>query len=175
MSEFDVAQSLLTHATDAVDVISCGFAFPTLDRYPSIPFTAVMALLSGADAPRPGVAVVAPTGNERSARPYWPAAHPDVIGVASTNRRGRARAPHSNWGPWANCCARGQDVFSTYITWLGPIEGEPLTDVDNFCGWATWNGTSFATPRQVRRDAAPSDRTRDCSRAVRARRRNVSA
>jgi hypothetical protein len=144
-TEFDVANAVLEHAN--ADVISCGFAFPTLDDYPSIPFTTVMQTLTGPAAPRPGVAVVAPAGNERSARPYWPAALPDVIGVASTNRRGNARAFFSNWGAWADCCARGQDVLSTFIDWLGPIDGEPLTDIEDFRGWARWDGTSFATPK----------------------------
>jgi Subtilase family len=144
-SEIAVARSVLQHAR--ADVVSCGFAFPTLDGQSSVAFTSVMALLTGPDAPRRGIAVVAPAGNEGVAAPYWPAAHPDVIGVAATNRRGRARAHFSNWGEWANCCARGEDVFSTYITWDGPVEGEPPSDIDNFIGWAVWNGTSFAAPK----------------------------
>jgi hypothetical protein len=143
--EISVAHSLLHHS-DA-DVVSCGFAFPTLDGHPSIPFTSVMGVLTGPHAPRRGVAVVSPAGNETSAYEYWPAAHPDVIGVASTNRMGNARAWFSNWGPWANCCTRGQDVRSTFIHWLGPVEGEPLTEIENFIGWARWDGTSFAAPK----------------------------
>ena len=142
-SEFDVASALLNHA-DA-DVVSCGFAFPTLDDYASIVFSSVMNVLTS--GPYAGVAVVAPAGNESSARPYWPAAHPDVIGVAATNPLGFRRAWFSNWGAWANCCARGQDVRSTFVDWLGPIQGEPLSDIWNFSGWAIWNGTSFATPK----------------------------
>jgi subtilisin family serine protease len=143
--EVSVARSVLQFA-DA-DVISCGFAFPTLDGHPSIAFSAVMDVLAGPHAPRRGVAVVAPAGNESSPRPFWPAAHPDVIGVASTNRMGNARAWFSNWGPWADCCARGQDVTSTYIYWHGPVEGEPLTEIETFVGWARWDGTSFAAPK----------------------------
>jgi hypothetical protein len=144
-SEYDVANALLMNA-DA-DVVSCGFSFPVLDGYPSIPFTSVMSVLSGPDAPRPGVAVVSPAGNEDSGRPYWPAAHPDVIGVAATNRRGNARAHFSNWGPWADCCARGEDVTSTFLYWVGPLDGEPPSQIDDFVGWARWDGTSFAAPK----------------------------
>jgi hypothetical protein len=144
-SEIAVANALLTHA-DA-DVVSCGFAFPTLDGEASIPFTAVMQVLTGPNAPRPGVAVVAPAGNEDTARAHWPAAHPDVIGVAATNRRGTRRVHFSNWGPWADCCARGQDVQSTFIEWDGPVEGDPPSDIERFCGWARWDGTSFSTPK----------------------------
>ena len=143
--EISVARSVLDHS-DA-DVISCGFSFPTLDGHPSIPFVAVMDVLRGPQAARPGVAVVAPAGNESASRPFWPAAHPDVTGVAATNRMGNARAWFSNWGGWADCCARGQDVRSTFIFWLGPVEGEPPSDIETFLGWARWDGTSFAAPK----------------------------
>jgi hypothetical protein len=56
--------------------------FPMLDDYPPLPFAAAMQVLTGPGAPRKGVAVVAPAGNEESASPCWPAALPDVIGVA---------------------------------------------------------------------------------------------
>jgi hypothetical protein len=161
-SEIAVAHSVLKHAKADVDVVSCGFAFPTLDAFPSIAFSSVMQTLTGPDAPRQGVAVVAPAGNEGVTQPYWPAAHPDVIGVAATNRRGRARAHFSNWGEWVNCCARGADVFSTYITWDGPLDGEPPSEIDNFVGWAIWNGTSFAAPKvsaEIARLVAASGRT----------------
>lgn len=144
-SEYEIARSLLVHS-DA-QVVSCGFAFPTLDRYPSIAFTSVMAAIRAQAAPRSEVAVVAPAGNEETSHPYWPAAHPEVIGVAATNRRSTGRAWFSNWGSWLDCCTRGQDVFSTFIYWDGQIDGAPPTDIEDFQGWATWNGTSFAAPK----------------------------
>jgi subtilisin family serine protease len=144
-TEAAIAYSMLMHSN--TDVIQCGFAFPTLDDYPSIPFTTVMAVLTGDAAPRPGVAVVAPAGNEASRRRYWPAALPDVIGVAATNRRAKHRAHFSNWGNWCDCCARGADVFSTFVTYKGAIEGDPPWDIQDFNGWATWDGTSFAAPQ----------------------------
>ncbi|HSC04574.1 MAG TPA: S8/S53 family peptidase [Solirubrobacteraceae bacterium] len=130
------------------DVIQCGFAFPTLDDYPSVVFAAVMEELRDASAPHGGrVAVVAPAGNEQSTRRYWPAAHPDVIGVASTNRRGNGRAWFSNWGDWCDCCARGDYVYSTFVHWDGPVEGESPGEIEHFRGWARWDGTSFAAPK----------------------------
>jgi hypothetical protein len=144
-SELAVAGALIAGA-DA-DVIACGFSYPTLDGYGSIAFSAAMQILRGRQSPRPDVAVVAPAGNESAGRPHWPAAHPDVIGVAAVNRRGTRRADFSNWGPWADCCAGGEDVTSTFIRWDGPIEGEPATNVEHFDGWARWDGTSFAAPK----------------------------
>jgi hypothetical protein len=153
-TEFSIALSLLTHS-DA-DVVSCGFAFPTLDGLASITFGYVMQILARpTDAPpgvnvRRGVAVVSPAGNEQSSASFWPAAHPDVIGVASVNSTGLALSPFSNWGDWISCYACGEDVHSTFIYWTGPIENAPSPNPDQsytFAGWATWSGTSFAAPR----------------------------
>ncbi len=145
-TELAITHALLTHAD--TDVIQCGFAFPTLDDYPSLPFAAAMQELRQPGAPRDGqVAVVAPAGNEQSRHRYWPAALDEVIGVAATNRRGDGRAWFSNWGDWCDCCTRGEHVYSTFVYFDGPIEGEPPSDVEHFHGWARWNGTSFAAPQ----------------------------
>ncbi|HEX4008711.1 MAG TPA: S8/S53 family peptidase [Solirubrobacteraceae bacterium] len=141
-TEFDVAHALLRHSR--ADVISCGFAFPTLDNFPSIPFTGAMTAILDRF---PGVAVASPAGNEETATPYWPAAHPDVIGVAAANRLGNARAWFSNWGDWVDVCTRGQDVWSTYVDWTGRVEGYPSYETLRFRCWADWDGTSFATPK----------------------------
>jgi hypothetical protein len=137
-TEVAIAHAMLRRCD--TDVIQCGFAFPTLDDYPSLPFAAVMAELRSGRAPRKGVAVVAPAGNEDSSRPYWPAALPDVIGVAATDPDGAKPAWFSNWGSWCDCCTGGVDVYSTFVRW--PLNGSP-----RFRGWATWNGTSFAAPK----------------------------
>jgi hypothetical protein len=141
-SEFSVAHSMLLYGKG--DVILCGFAFPTVGNHPSLPIKAAIDVLTGPNAPRPGIAIVAPAGNSESPIPQWPAAFEDVIGVAATDRRERARASFSNWGPWLDCCARGEYVLSTYIDYSGPIEGEPDA---TFTGWARWQGTSFAAPK----------------------------
>ncbi len=138
-SEFSVAHSMLLYGTG--DVILCGFAFPTVGNRPPL---AIKAAVEALTAARPGIAIVAPAGNSESATPQWPAAFDDVIGVAATDRRQRARASFSNWGPWVDCCARGEYVHSTYIQYSGPMEGEPDAVFD---GWARWQGTSFAAPK----------------------------
>jgi hypothetical protein len=129
------------------DVIQCGFAFPTLDDYPSLPFAAVMAEIRMNAPNGKGVAVVAPAGNETSPAKYWPAALPDVIGVASSDPQGQTRSGFSNWGRWCDCCTGGEDVYSTFVHWDGSVEGTPPTKIVQFPGWATWNGTSFAAPK----------------------------
>lgn len=141
-SELSLANSLWKYRE--ADVIQCGFAFPTLDDEPSLPFTTTMQDVKAA---HPGIAVVSPAGNEESPRRYWPAALPDVIGVAATKHDGQHRARFSNWGTWADCCAIGEDVRSTYIHWEGRVEDEHPDDVEDFEGWARWQGTSFAAPK----------------------------
>ncbi len=64
-TEVAIAHAMLRRCD--TDVIQCGFAFPTLDDYPSVVFAAVMEELRASHAPHGGrVAVVAPAGNERS-------------------------------------------------------------------------------------------------------------
>ena len=143
-TEVAIAHAMLRRCR--TDVIQCGFAFPTLDDYPSLPFAAVMKELRTKRAPHDGgVAVVSPAGNEGSCRPYWPAALPDVIGVASTDPKGKERAWFSNWGKWCKCSSRGEDVYSTFVYWHGSVQGK--AGAQDFDGWATWNGTSFAAPK----------------------------
>jgi hypothetical protein len=146
-TELDIAAAMLSYCRDA-DVIQCGFAFPSLADYASLPFAAVLAELRLPESRNQGkVAVVAPAGNESSTSPYWPAALPDVIGVAATDPSGQLRADFSNWGTWCDCATRGANVLSTFVTYEGPIEGEPATDIERFTGWARWDGTSFAAPK----------------------------
>lgn len=146
-SEFDIANAIWVNSQPGVDVISCGFAFPSLDDYPSIPFNAVMAALRAPGSPNPEIAVVAPAGNESAPQQYWPAALPTVIGVAASNRLGNRRAHFSNWGHWCDCCVRGEYVRSTFIDWDGPVQGLPISEPELFAGWARWDGTSFAAPK----------------------------
>jgi subtilisin family serine protease len=146
-SEFDIANAVWVNSRPDVSVIACGFAFPTLDDFKSIPFSAVIGALRGPGSPRPGIAVVAPAGNEDTLHPYWPAATESVVGVASSEAGCNLRAPFSNWGTWCDCCADGDNVVSTYIDWSGPVAGYAPGVHEKFTGWARWSGTSFAAPK----------------------------
>jgi subtilisin family serine protease len=152
--ELSVARSLLRYCR--ADVVSCGFAFPTFGDRASIPFSLIMGWLGQLGQQ---VAVVAPAGNENSARPYWPAADGRVIGVGATDPSQSLRAEFlmnsegdvtsgSNWGSWLDCCARGQSVSSLFVDWVGTTEDEqPPKTTLTFTGWASWSGTSFAAPK----------------------------
>jgi Subtilase family len=154
-AEIAIAGSLLKHRN--ADVISCGFAFPTLDGLESIAFDIVMPQVSA------DTAVVAPAGNEDSACPHWPAAHRDVIGVAATKPAGKKKAEFSNWGAWLRYCSIGQNVLSTF----GEVEAfpqdhkpDPGDELWRYDGWALWDGTSFAAPRVAARIACAAARDR---------------
>ena len=79
-------------------------------------------------ADRRGVVIVASAGNSGSTTPTYPAAYPEVIGVAGSNQYDTFYS-WSNRGPWVDVAAPG----SSYTTMLGGSYG-------------MFNGTSSAAP-----------------------------
>lgn len=90
--------------------------------------------------------LVACAGNDGSDRPFWPAAMDDVLAVAALDAQGDDRAGFSNYGPWVDACAQGEDVHSSFVVFDGPNPAIGGSDPDRFRGFARWSGTSFATP-----------------------------
>jgi len=90
--------------------------------------------------------VVAAAGNDSSPRPFWPAALPEVIGVAATAPDDTI-APFSNFGEWVDAAALGVDVVSSYVRFAPADEGVAPGTATRIYGAATWSGTSFAAPR----------------------------
>ena len=94
---------------------------------------------------RAGAVVVASAGNEGTCRPTYPAAIPGVVGVGALGPDGPA--PFTNYGSWVRACAPGVDLVSTFFSpFKGPQPKAAGTDPDDFDGWASWSGTSFAGP-----------------------------
>jgi subtilisin family serine protease len=124
-----------------VDILNLSLgAFTTNDAPPVALRAALERFLSGQDR-----VVVAAAGNDGCAdRPFWPAAFSragqpwseQVIAVAAHD--GAAICPWSNTGPWVDMAAPGVDIVSTYIH-----------HPEFSSGWASWSGTSFATPSVV--------------------------
>lgn len=85
----------------------------------------------------PGV-VVAAAGNHATTRLFWPAAVPEVLGVAATGADGKIAA-FSNTGDWVDAAAPGVDVRSCFVR-MAAGGGRSF-------GYARWSGTSFAAPR----------------------------
>lgn len=104
---------------------------------------------------RDSTVVVAAAGNhnpddERQkasmGRRFWPASMKRVVAVAALQQNpddGVKLADFSNYGPWVTLSAVGTDVLSTFVS-----------DFEDFRGWATWSGTSFAAPIVAGRIAA---------------------
>jgi subtilisin family serine protease len=87
------------------------------------------------------VVVVASAGNNASCRPSWPAAFDHVVSVAALN--GSVPAWFTNWGGWVRACAPGVDLLGRF---LAPTNQPSFSDLDDYCGWAQWSGTSFSAP-----------------------------
>jgi hypothetical protein len=76
-----------------------------------------------------GIPIIASAGNDNTAKPFYPAAFPEVLGVCSSTRHTRVKAAYSNFGPWVSLCAPGLQ----YVT--RPLQPGGIA-----------SGTSFASP-----------------------------
>jgi subtilisin family serine protease len=87
--------------------------------------------------------IVACAGNAGSDRPFWPAALKRVIAVGSLDAEGDDRADFSNYGWWVDACTLGDKVTSSFFNYTDHAPGGD----EDFTGYASWSGTSFAAPR----------------------------
>jgi subtilisin family serine protease len=120
------------------DVVNISLGCHTYDDRPSPVMARALAALGRRTV------VVACAGNTAGDRPFWPAAAKPVVGVAALD--GGDRAWFSNHGRWVDACAQGVDVTSTFVRFNGTRPASGGTDPDDFQGYATWSGTSFAAP-----------------------------
>jgi hypothetical protein len=131
------------------DIVNLSFSAYALADMPVLA-EAVLAVQLGRSLRSPGepgreAVVVASAGNDATCHAPYPAALPDVIGVAALGPHGPA--PFTNYGPWVRACAAGVDVPSAFFDgFRGASPAGPDGDPDDFRGAATWSGTSFAAP-----------------------------
>lgn len=86
-----------------------------------------------------GVVVVAAAGNSSTSQPFYPAAYPNAIAVAATDRND-AMASFSNYGSaWVDVAAPGVDILSTAPDHRNRIWGRGTS-------YDTLSGTSMASP-----------------------------
>ena len=85
-----------------------------------------------------GVVIVAAAGNDGSETSQCPASLPGVLSVAAVTEN-RQRTTWSNYGAWVSLAAPGEGITSTFPLGLG-------AETDATPGYASWSGTSMATP-----------------------------
>jgi subtilisin family serine protease len=138
-----VAKAIAKLARAGVDIINLSLGGYTRGNRPPMALQKALALV-----PPPGGGPAA--GNHdpdnpqhqgfAPARPNYPSALEGVIAVAALDESGQRPAPFSNFGPWVDVWAVGENLESTFVTFHGVGPGE------RFDGWARWSGTSFAAP-----------------------------
>jgi subtilisin family serine protease len=141
----------LASLDERVQVVNASMGCFTQGDVASEPVVRAIAQLPG------DVVVVASAGNQGTARPSWPAALPNVTGVAAVAReRDGALSPacYSNHGHWVDACAVGNRT-STFLKGRWVLPGLPDELYDRF---AYWLGTSFAAPHVAGRIAATMTR-----------------
>jgi subtilisin family serine protease len=133
----------LTGALDRYDIINVSASTSTRLDLPLLTFQAWLADLAG----YPGVACVAPAGNNDSSQLFYPASMMGIIAVGALDRRWRRRADFSNYGKWVDVYAPGSGLVNAWAD--GRYDcylPDNLGDVRQFHGMARCSGTSFAAP-----------------------------
>lgn len=138
--EGDTSQMLATLARAAsrgpYDIVVLSFGAFFVDDGPGVFGSCLTELLGDTVA-------VAAAGNQQTARPYFPAALPGIIGVGALDAAGRAW--FSNFGGWVDACAPAVDVISTFFDeFTEVLDHQPRRQ---FRRWARWSGTSFSAPK----------------------------
>lgn len=167
LTDWTVAQALRELAGDqAIHVlnVSLGTCAP-----PDMPPPAMAAAVAEIQAARgDDVVIVAAAGNDASAEAPYPAALPGVVAVAAT--ADGSPASYSNYGAWVDVCAEGRWVSAYFHGDVPAFASTP--SAGPYCGFALWEGSSFAAPvvaaKIAEQLAAGAPTARDAMRRVRA-------
>jgi subtilisin family serine protease len=136
-------QQMMAFADSGIDILNLSLGCRTADGRPPLLMRRATELLSQR------MVLVAAAGNHNCKvyrkAPTWPAALPDVVAVGARNVDD-SLADFSPRLPWITCTAPGRDILGAYLgadlpTTVTLLEGSQ----EPFHGYATWNGTSFAT------------------------------
>ncbi len=154
-SEDQVADGIDRAIDTGADIISLSWCAYALVDQPATPgqaasyFEPVRLRQSIDRAIDRGIVVVAAAGNSASPDPMYPAAWPDVLAVGALDRDGN-RWEHSNYGLWVDAWALGHKVRGVYVRGRENPANDPDGHAENWdnprINYATWSGTSFATP-----------------------------
>jgi hypothetical protein len=143
LSEHELVKRLRQALGLGADVINLSAGGTTRKNLPLLSFVAFWETYRHYK----GVVLVASAGNNSTRRPFWPAAFPQVVGVGALAANGRARAYFSDYGPWVDVYAPGEDLVNAYATGTYQYREPPHIGAHHhFDGMARWSGTSFSAP-----------------------------
>ena len=142
ISEHMIVLRLHEALNKAPDVINLSAGGSTRKNLPLLGFEAFWETYRH----RKGTVLVASAGNNSSRRPFWPAAFPQVVGVGALAANGRSRAYFSDYGPWVDVYAPGEDLVNAFAHGIYHYREPPNTGSHHFHGMAKWSGTSFSAP-----------------------------
>jgi len=144
--ESEIVQQLNDSLDDMPDIISMSAGCTTRNNLPLLGF---QVLWEQRLQYLKGTAVVVAAGNDRSRKPFWPAAFPWAVSVGALERDG-SRARFSNFGSWVDVYALGGNVVNAYPNGTYRYREPPESDngkVAQFVNaMSEWSGTSFSTP-----------------------------